>query len=278
MVKCVCENCGKEFNRRPSLLKEHIFCSVKCRAEKWNNKVKIICKVCGKEFSWRASRLKYYPTEYCSKKCAGFVRRKRVNCICKNCGKEFEIKESATKRKYPRGAYCSFECYHEYSKGKNSHMYDHGQTFYPYCELFNETLKERVRYFFGNKCVISGVTKEENYNKKLDVHHVYVEKLACCESKMNLADMDLVRKRFPPGIAKFGVPFFDPWEIVLIRMMVPLSLKEHSRLHKMESSDLPYEKTYYRKMFTEMILSVGGKCYLSLEEFKEIKGGSSPSG
>ncbi len=238
-----------------------------------SDQIELTCKICGKKFLWRKSRLKYYSTECCSKKCAGIARRNRVKKICKNCGKEFEIKESSTVRKYPRGVYCSPDCYHEYSQGKNSHMYDHGQTFYPYCELFNETLKERVRYFFGNKCVISGRTKAENHNKKLDVHHVYVEKLACCESKMNLADMDLVRKRFPAGVAKFGQPVFDPFEITLIRMMVPLSLEEHSRLHKMESSNLPYEQTYYRKMFTELILSKGGKSYLTLEEYKEIKKG-----
>jgi hypothetical protein len=149
-------------------------------------------------------------------------------------------------------------------------MYDHGQTFYPYCERFNNSFRERVRYFFGNKCVISGKTKEENQNKRLDVHHVFIEKLSCCETKIE--DMDIVRRRLPLGVAKFGDMEFSPEELVYIRMMVPLTLTEHSRVHKSESNDTPYEQTKYRKFFAELILNGhAGKCYFSEEEFKELK-------
>lgn len=271
VVQLVCRHCGKIFERPRSKIKSDIsFCSTECRLAHRRNQVEIVCEVCGKVFFWRASRLKYYKTRFCSKKCAGVARRNRVFKICKNCGKEFSIKKSATERSYPRGAYCSFNCYHEFSKGKNSHMYDHGQTFYPYCELFNNSLRERVRYFFGNKCVISGVTKEGNGGKRLEVHHVFIEKLACCETKIE--DMDLVRKRLPKTVAKFGLSEFTEEEIMYIRMMVPLSLKEHSRVHKLESSDMPYEETKYRKFFTELILKkYNGKCCFTEEEFKKVK-------
>jgi hypothetical protein len=192
---------------------------------------------------------------------------------CKNCGKEFEIKESSTVRANPRGSYCSFECYHTFSKGKNSHLYDHGQSFYPYCERFSELLKERVRKFFGDKCVICGRTKNENLNKRLDVHHVFVEKLACCESKIE--DMDLVRNRLPKEIAMFGKPEFSEIELQCIRMMVPMCIADHSRVHKLEHGDMKYEDTTFRKMFTEMIFSeYGGKSYFTEEEFNlQKKGG-----
>lgn len=268
-----CEHCGKEFERRVSMLKDHIFCSNECRAAHWSNKVEITCKVCGKKFSWRASRLKYYSTECCSKKCAGVARRNRMKKICKNCGKEFEIKESSTSRTSPRGSYCSFECYHNFSKGKNSHMYDHGQSFYPYCEKFSDSLKERVRAFFGHRCVICGKTREENLGKRLDVHHVFVEKLACCETKIE--DMDLIRKRLPFQIARFGSDVFSDDEINCIRMMVPLCISDHSKVHGLEPNDSPYENTYYRKLFAEMIFSkYDGKSYFSEEEFKKKVGNS----
>jgi hypothetical protein len=241
-------------------VKGHVFCSIKCRTEKWNNKVKIVCKVCGKEFYWRASRLKYYTTECCSKKCSGISRRDRITRICKACGKEFEIRKSHIIHSdgKQRHLYCSKECYTEFARGKNSHMYDHGQTFYPYCEKFDERLKEKVRHFFGDACVMCEATKEKNHNKRMDVHHVFIEKLACCESKIE--EKDLVRSRLPLEIACFGQPEFSELEILYIRMMVPLCQSCHVKVHH-ESNDLKFEETVYRKMFSEMIMNdYGGKC------------------
>jgi len=271
LVSLVCDQCGVSFKRSACDIKSDlVFCSPECRLEHKRNLVEFTCKVCGKKFKWRASRAKYYATECCSKKCAGKARRRRVKRICKGCGVEFEIKESQLKRKSPRGEYCTKECYTEHACGKNSHMYDHGQSFYPYCEKFDDRLKERVRYFFGNKCVLSGLTKADNHNKRLDVHHVFIEKLACCETKIE--EKDLVRKRLPAGVARIGEPEFSEEELIYIRMMVPMTIAEHSRVHMSESNDLPYEETKYRKFFAELILNkYGGKCYFTKEEFKEKK-------
>ena len=270
-IRCICENCGKTFYRKQSLVKTHTFCSNQCRAKKYSNQIEMVCKVCGNIFYKRKSITKNYNIFCCSKRCSGIARRSRIEKTCKYCGKVFEIKQSSAERKHPRGSYCSFDCYHKYSRGKNSHMYDHGQTFYPYCERFNNSLRERVRYFFGNKCVLSGKTKAENNNKRLDVHHVYVEKLACCESKIE--DMDFVRKRFPHSVARFGLPDFTEEECMYIRMMIPLATSEHSYVHSVEPSDMPYEQTKYRKLFTEIILQRNGKCYFTEEEFAKIKKG-----
>jgi transcription elongation factor Elf1 len=272
IVKLICGHCGKVFERQASRVKSiPSFCSTECRLANKRNLVEITCKICGKMFSWRASRLKYYATECCSKKCAGIARRNRMKKVCKCCGKEFDIKESATTRDVERGIYCSFECYHTFSKGKNSHMYDHGQSFYPYCEKFDDGLKERVRWFFSGKCVICGKTSEENHKKRLDVHHVYIEKLSCCETKIE--DMDLVRARLPRGVARFGQPEFSSDEIVYIRMMVPMCIADHARVHMTEQNDIFYEDTFYRKQFTELIMNTyGGKCYFTKEEFKNKMG------
>lgn len=55
-----------------------------------------------------------------------------------------------------------------------------GISFEPYCPKFNKDLKERVREFFGRKCIISGITEKEN-GQKLSVHHVDYNKKSCCE-------------------------------------------------------------------------------------------------
>lgn len=47
-----------------------------------------------------------------------------------------------------------------------------------YCEKWTPELRERVRAFFGYKCVECG---EPQNGKKLDVHHVYYNKKACCD-------------------------------------------------------------------------------------------------
>ena len=48
----------------------------------------------------------------------------------------------------------------------------------PYCERFTESLRERVRAFFGYKCVECGAT---NTDWKLDVHHIHYNKKTCCD-------------------------------------------------------------------------------------------------
>lgn len=49
----------------------------------------------------------------------------------------------------------------------------------PYCELFNEEFKERVRFFWGRKCGVCFKTEKEN-GAKLSVHHVSYDKDSCC--------------------------------------------------------------------------------------------------
>jgi hypothetical protein len=61
-----------------------------------------------------------------------------------------------------------------------------GISFEPYCPLFNNDLKERIRTFFNNECVICGKSQEENITKnnrifKLSCHHIHYNKNACCD-------------------------------------------------------------------------------------------------
>ena len=54
-----------------------------------------------------------------------------------------------------------------------------GISFLPYCQKFNREFKDRVRAFFGYRCIECGKTEDEN-GKKLHVHHVNYDKMVCC--------------------------------------------------------------------------------------------------
>lgn len=56
-----------------------------------------------------------------------------------------------------------------------------GVSFAPYCPKFTREFKDRVRAFFGNRCVVCGKTPEEN-GKALTVHHVNYDKAVCCNT------------------------------------------------------------------------------------------------
>lgn len=66
-------------------------------------------------------------------------------------------------------------------RGEKSPRWKGGISFEPYCQKFNNEFKERVRVFFGNKCVECEKIEEE-LGRKLDVHHVNYDKMACCDN------------------------------------------------------------------------------------------------
>lgn len=74
---------------------------------------------------------------------------------------------------------------HAEVNGANNPNWKGGSSFAPYCEKFNKDLKERVRNFFDRRCYICGKTEEEN-TKRLDVHHVNYDKMACCNDTIPL--------------------------------------------------------------------------------------------
>jgi len=134
-----------------------------------------------------------------------------------------------------------------------------GISFGKYCPKFNFKLKENVRHFCGGKCVVCDKTREQNNNERLSVHHVFTEKMTCCETKIE--DMEAVRKRLPKEIARFGEPTFSKLEILYIRMMVPLCRSHHSYAEG-ECIDLPFEETVYRKHFVNFLMKrFNGRCY-----------------
>lgn len=69
--------------------------------------------------------------------------------------------------------------------GHKNQNWQGGLKSYPYCHLFNEEFKERVREFWGRKCGITGISEVEN-GRRLSVHHVNYDKQTCCNENKPL--------------------------------------------------------------------------------------------
>lgn len=65
-------------------------------------------------------------------------------------------------------------------KGENNPNWQGGISFEPYCILFNDEFKERVREYWDRKCGKCGKSEKEN-GKKLSVHHILYNKDTCCD-------------------------------------------------------------------------------------------------
>lgn len=67
-------------------------------------------------------------------------------------------------------------------RGENHPGWKGGISNAPYCEKFNDDLRERIRAFFNYECFMCGKTKEENGKRRqlLSVHHVNYDKMSCC--------------------------------------------------------------------------------------------------
>lgn len=65
--------------------------------------------------------------------------------------------------------------------GESASRWQGGISFEPYCEKFNDKLKESVRDKFDRKCFLCG--EDEDDDMKLDVHHVNYDKECMCNGK-----------------------------------------------------------------------------------------------
>jgi len=232
-VSCVCTNCGKEFERIKSQYNpnRNQFCSKKCQIE--FGRINLICSFCGREYNIKKTRLdKNTINNYCSNKCKTEALKTKIKKVCPICGKDFFIQPHQMKKGY--GIYCSSECYGKWMssniKGENHPQWQGGISFEPYCILFNNKFKERVREFFDNKCVICDKTKEEN-GRALCVHHVNYDKETCCNDSE--------------------------------RLFVPLCRSCHSKTN----SHREYWQEYFTQLINK---KYDGKCYYTQEEYNAI--------
>lgn len=173
----VCAFCGKDFLSFPGSNRK--YCSMSCKYKDSRVVRKKICEYCGNEFI--SKRPSSSIGKYCSHECHMNAMRRTVLRNCKYCGKEFYVKPSTV---FHSGAVfcskrCQFDWMSENMRGENSPGWKGGLSFGQYCPKFSSEFKERVREFFGRKCVECGKTEEEN-GRKLSVHHVNYDKNTCC--------------------------------------------------------------------------------------------------
>lgn len=97
LVKC--DNCGKEFNKKPNQIKRHKthFCSKGCQKEFKNIKTPVRCEQCGKDFNKIPSNIKLHPRHFCSRVCSHEASRKYVGEVSGNYFSK--LKHNAKRRK-----------------------------------------------------------------------------------------------------------------------------------------------------------------------------------
>lgn len=186
-----CTVCGKDFYACPSKigLNGEKFCSDDCRKilrEKRIESNTVECLECGKPFYTLPCKRKNGNGRYCSIECTRFAylkmehKNSKVARNCLNCGKEFYVVPSRVK--IGEGIFCSVKCNTSYHSGENSTQWINGVSFEPYCPLWTEDLRCRIRAYFDNQCLFCAKTSVEN-KRKLNCHHATYNKKMCCDGK-----------------------------------------------------------------------------------------------
>jgi len=239
IVNCI--NCGIEFDKPKNKVSPNRrnYCSEKCKSEyrekaKYFKKTLIKCSNCGNEFYKYNTLIKQ--DNFCCIECRYEYLRGENNpnykgamttVKCDYCGVEYSKFQSLVSDRN----FCSVECLSNGFKGENAPNWKGGVSFEPYCNLWSEDLRKRVRAFFNNKCVLCGRTKENNRGYNMDVHHVHNNPDACCNDE-------------------------SP------RMFVTLCKSCHAKAGN--------EQDKYEAIFKDIILKNGGKCYYTKEEYKSL--------
>jgi len=106
MPKCICKQCGKEFERYPERAKKAIYCSIKCfRIANSAIRTRAVCCKCGKTFYRKACTRNQ---KYCSSDCYWDSLKTGQLKSCILCGKKFYQRLSSTRRGH--GLCCSKAC------------------------------------------------------------------------------------------------------------------------------------------------------------------------
>jgi hypothetical protein len=117
-------------------------------------------------------------------------------------------------------------------RGERHSNWKGGRSKRRYCHKWREHLRERVREFFGRICINCYKTEMEN-GRRLCVHHVYHNKMACCD--------------------------FSP------RIFVPLCTGCHNLTNNKKNEE------FYKEKFTKIVMEqYGGKSFYTKEEYEQI--------
>lgn len=164
---------------------------VKEVAEKYGTTMGYLCNLARKHGLTR-SFYEAYDTEEITdegniKEYSGAERNFSMDCLtevsCSWCGKNV-MRYKGDVEKRTNIFFCTSKCRElwnsENLNGKNNPSFVNGSSYGKYCEKFNDFLKRRVRAYMGNECILCGKTKKENRGRDMSVHHVYDNKMVCC--------------------------------------------------------------------------------------------------
>ena len=110
---------------------------------------------------------------------------KKTGHTCPDVTKEAVSKAHKGVTPWNKGVQCSEETRRKISEsnkrntGKDASNWKGGISFEPYCPLFNNNLKERVREYFNRHCYLCNMREDDN-GSKLCVHHANYDKMVCC--------------------------------------------------------------------------------------------------
>ena len=126
----------------------------------------------------------------------------------------------------------------ESNSGPNNGNWRGGISFSRYCHRFNHCLRERVRIFFGRKCLWCNKEESKNFtstgkHRRLSVHHITFDKMVCCNKE-------------------------EP-------LLAPLCIKCCSM------ADSDRDGTKMNEELRRIIIEeYGGRCFISKEEYKNL--------
>lgn len=197
-----CANCGDHFYRKNNEFKdssEAYLCSSDCRSQWQSAKrgpdaanwrggpIETECTNCGEEIVRSRHATRSNENHFCSSECFNTWFSDLnpedhpqwtggpIEVRCRNCGSELLRKPH--KAVNQDNHFCDHECYGEYRAevitGENHHSW-RGGTF-PYGPGWNESKKKQVRERDDFECQTCGMTQTEHleeYDRKLDVHHI----------------------------------------------------------------------------------------------------------
>jgi hypothetical protein len=228
-VKKICPTCKNVFEVRPSDAKKRKYCSLQCYRSIINGENNPHYGKRhtpeAKQIISNAAKARLYKPEVHPN------YKPKVKKICPVCGNEFVDSPAHAESRLC----CSKKCKGKWQSiaqiGENNPCWRGGHSAEPYCILFNDEFKERVRCYYGYICVECGAIQN---GRKHCVHHVNYDKETCCND---------------------GVPLF-------------VCLCNECNL-RANGSKKGYSREWWQEHFTNWIYNYyGGKCYLSKEEMK----------